>query len=412
MYCFPPGADAVAGAPMLQYFAHRPSPTASGGHVVILWDMLGLLFSVNALVVAKYAPRVGLHPLAAVAALAIVWAVAGLAMRAVGTAHPARLPVIYGVVAACSFAAFALVLARVDIHQVLVTRWSAITGFNDALLSGTFPYLGRTHLGQPPSGLPALYLLALPFQLLGEVGLLQLAVYAAFCVGIYRSAGTAVDRLTAIGLLALSPAYLWEVAVRSDLFSNAALVVLLMWWCERASARAGRAAIWTSLGAGVLCATRVFAAIPLAIYLPGAFRDRPILRLAPMAGVALLAFAAVVLPFALWNLPLFLQNNPFLPQGDKAPMWLSACALGGAVAIGAMRPTFFRACRASAWLLFGVVAITCGLAVAADGWHVTLYHTGVDVSYFMLSVPFALAAIAEGRAPAPGAAEQGHPTGS
>ena len=71
-------------------------------------------------------------------------------------------------------------LAYVSPETLRVDRWSAMTAFNDAVLSGTFPYAARTHLGSSLWGLPAAYLVGLPFQWLGDVGYLQVATFLGF----------------------------------------------------------------------------------------------------------------------------------------------------------------------------------------------------------------------------------------
>jgi len=54
-----------------------------------------------------------------------------------------------------------------------VDRWSAIHNSLVALFNGEYPYNAVTHLGGEIGGFPGLFILALPFTLLGEEGLLQ-----------------------------------------------------------------------------------------------------------------------------------------------------------------------------------------------------------------------------------------------
>ena len=108
-----------------------------------------------------------------------------------------------------------------------------MTAFNSALLDGRFPYLERTHLGSQLWGLPVAYLVGLPFQWLGDVGYLQAAVFAGFVFVCARLYARDFDVVGPLVLLAASPAFLWEVAVRSDLLSNALLAAVFLMWCER-----------------------------------------------------------------------------------------------------------------------------------------------------------------------------------
>ncbi len=355
---------------------------------------LAILVAINALFLLKYAPRAGVNPWLAMAAYAGSVAVLVGAARLARTKSPVARPAFYiGLIIALSAGLLAILLS-VDPMQVRVTRWSAITSFNDALMHGIYPYLGRTHQGQPPSGLPMLFLIALPFQLAGDVGLLQVAVFVGFSVAVYRALQRPWERVTVMLLLALSPAYLWEVAVRSELFSNAALFLFLTLVCERVRYRVSRPiVVWSGVVAGLLSSTRLVALVPFLMYFPGFLaRGRTGSMLVFVAAFAL-AFAATLVPFAWWDVHLFLQYSPLLPQADKTPLWMSFGALVAAGVMGWRGLEFGRFCAATATVFFCTVAAKLAWDVWSLGWPVAFYGSRSDLSYFMFAVPFALFAV-------------------
>ena len=123
----------------------------------------------------------------------------------------------------------ALILVFVMQHfnpaQIRVTRFPALHDWISRLLNGQYPYTSPAR----PSGFPFLFLIAVPFYLLGDLGLLQIFAFLIFAYIIhYRFGSDGTNRLRGLLLLVLSPVFLYEIAVRSDLFSNMVLVIAFM----------------------------------------------------------------------------------------------------------------------------------------------------------------------------------------
>jgi hypothetical protein len=352
---------------------------------------LAAITAVNLLVIVKYAPRVH-TPAAAIggAYLAAVAAGAWFSMRGPRPSAPRRrllLALLAGLTVVLSLA----VLSGVPAGTLRVDRWSAMTAFNSALTQGQFPYLARTHLGNQLWGLPVAYLVGLPFQWLGDVGYLQVAVFLVFAFVCDRLFGRQFDVLPATVLLVASPAFLWEVTARSDLVSNALAVALFLIWSERWRNRKTTPRM-IALGAvlGLLACTRIVLAVPMLVYFVGYFqRDETRAArwfLAAASGV----FAGVLAPFLLWSPRQFAANNPFQLQAVLSPMPLRVAVVAACLAAGALARDFSARCAAGGLVLAGGVASAFLLQVGSTGWERALVGSGFDISYFDLALPILL----------------------
>jgi|GEM_PF-3029167 len=206
--------------------------------------------------------------------------------------------------------------------EARMDRNEALTYWLDALWKGQFPYAVPTNIGNPISVLPALPLLAAPFVALGNVGYLEVGAFLLLAVLLHRwYNGAPRAQLTAILVLASAPLVFFEVIARSDLIANCALLMLLVVLVERreqALAPLGaRASLLLGLLFGCLVATR-FALLPVfvtvALYL---LRRLRLAELGHFAVSALLACAALIAPFLLWDSTTFLTYAPFGVNSTK-----------------------------------------------------------------------------------------------
>jgi hypothetical protein len=360
-------------------------PTSRAAARVAWWALL----AINLLVVAKYASRVGAPWWVAAGVYAAGATVCTLCVaRGATFVFPCGRRVRWGLVGA-SLVLQVASLVVISPETLRVDRWSAMTAFNSAVLNGTFPYAERTHLGSPLWGLPAAYLVGLPFQWLGDVGYLQVATFLVFVFVCRRLHSDRYDVSPALALLATSPLFLWEVAVRSDLISNALLAVLVLFLCERWRDRLapGRAAVLGGL-IGLLACTRVVLLAPLTVYMATYFRRDQAQAALTLSAAAAGVAAAVVAPFILWSPSQFANNNPFVLQTALSPVPLRVGAVVMCLAAGLAVRGFGAQCLAGGLVLSGGVAAAFCLRAAPIGWSRALFDSGFDISYFDLSAPF------------------------
>lgn len=303
-----------------------------------------------------------------------------------------RAPVIFFCgLCLCFLVGFFLALGRIDPLTVQVDRWSAITSFNNALLSGDYPYASRTHLDHAVSSFPCLFLLAMPFQLLGDVGYLQLFGFICFGFLAYKSYTVLNHRTISLFLLGTSPIFLSEVAIRSELFSNMIVVLLLFFGCEffRRKKNSQNMAL-CGIAAGLVLSTRGIVLIPFTVYFAGYFKKNELLRAAVFALSSIITFSLTLLPFYLRDKVLFMENNPFILQSSYIPEVLLAGVIIVSLIVGLRTRQFDDFLLSAGYIIFTTVLFVFLLAVARFGWGQVVYQSYFDISYFEFSVPLLL----------------------
>lgn len=401
--CAPKGQATIDGGPSSP---HR-------GPVLFLYAFINLLF------VLKYSARVGIDGgVAGASYLAAVALLAWARRRVAAWAFARRLsaPAYWAAVTLVALTLLAL-MRQFDPAAIRVTRYVAIHDWLTQLLHGDFPYASTVN----PSAFPFLFACALPFYLAGDLGLLQIAAFFGFAwVCLRASRGSRPLALGSVLLLAVSPLFLFEVVVRSELTTNMILVLLLLSRVElltgdEVGGRAGASGPGAhprgleAVAAGLLLSTRGIVVLVYALAFTAVFRR----RLAAGAGfalIAVLAFAATLVPFLWWDAGRFMSSGPFAIQLSYLPLPLVLAALAIAVAIGARTGTWRDLHRWVALLLFAVVAAPFSFAVVTLGWQRVLGGDRFDISYFAFAHAFAIGALAR-PAPDPAATPPGAATG-
>lgn len=282
-----------------------------------------------------------------------------------------------------------------------VDRWSALHNFLSAGFHGRYPYQAMSHLGHPISGFPGLFLLALPFYALGDVGLLQFAALVGFAALLrvkFRNVGTPVFLL---GLLIGFPVFEYELFVRSDLFANM-LIVAWLFHLSRLSSPGFRplrlgtekllmwAAVW-----GLALSTRGVVLIPLLLVVFPLLRGRGLKVSLAFGAVLSGVFLATFLPFYLWNPGLFWQHNPFDVQSGYISGWALAIVVAACCFLGYRHREKPRLFLHAGVLLYATVLGCWILKSLQVGWGEALWGNGFDISYFSLSLPFLLISLGE-----------------
>lgn len=339
---------------------------------------------INLLILSKYSVRYGapvfLSCSAYVAVLAgAVWIVARDAVLKF-LAPDIRYFLMVGILSV----GLALFLSYFNPGEIRVGRYPAINGWLQDLFSGTYPYGTKTH----PSGFPVLFLVALPFYWIGDTGLWQIASFAVFAFTLSR--WFPKRRVLGVLLLAGSPAFLYEVAVRSDVFSNMVLVLLyLQLVIPITSTQSMRKVFAVGLLGGLILSTRAVVTLTYAVLFLRAARVDLRRSLVLASGWAM-AFTASILPFLLWNTDVFLASGPFVIQSSYLPfpviLGLSMLSLMAGRLISVDRDIV----PASSAVLFLAVGAAFAFSIVEHGWAAAIYSDKFDISYFMIPLPFVL----------------------
>ena len=289
-------------------------------------------------------------------------------------------------------ALFAVVLGAGIVVEVVpeasrVGRLPALEEWIRRGMAGLFPWGTATETN--PSGLPFLFMLALPFYALGNLGFLEVAGVLLFGLVVLRHTRRHGDRWLQLGALLLLPPFYYELLVRSELFFNMALVPALFLLAERHLDVRRRDVRFVGLAVlfGLVLSTRAIVALPYAAY--GAYRFRGHLRQGFLfLTLALLTFSGTLAPFIAWAPERFFTEGPFAVQGlylhpSLAVFFALAAGMAGWRAKDRSDVLF-----ATGTLLFFVVVVAAGPAVATWGLPAVLAEDRFDVAYFIFCVPF------------------------
>jgi len=362
----------------------------------MMWERLrsGLgyaaIYGINLLFVVKYAPRYGIPWSAGTLAYACAFCAILWVCRRRFFVRFFQQPSAYFAALFLTAAVLAFLMFQFD----PTTRNARAPAINDWLarfLNGEYPYGSGTR----PSGFPFLFVLALPFYLPGEVGWWQIVSFIVIGFLFYHARhSTAPGK---IALLLFSPAFLYEVAVRSELFSNMVVVMLYLWIFERFACdrTPGRMLVLGLLG-GLVLSTRGVVLIVYAVYFVYSFRRDMQTGLIFAFGV-LASFAATILPFVVWDVGRFLRHGPLAIQTKNLPTPWIAVMLLLAVSSGVCVRSKIGVWEMVTALLFGSVTVSFILTLLQVGWSAAVWQDKFDISYFCFALSFLLAISAPSR---------------
>lgn len=357
-----------------------------------------LLALVGAMFTWRYSARV--VSFSGAAALAYALALVGLfaILRRVDFAvlPAARSGRAFAGVAIGLTAAAGLVVALTP-EQTEVARLPALADWIADVEAGAFPW--AVHVNAP-SSFPFMYVLAWPFDWLGNLGLLEVVGVAALGLVIWHSSTSANTRWLRLATALLLPPLFYEPIVRSELLFNTVLVVALVIFAERRldPARLDAAGLALAVAFGLLLSTRTVVALVYGCYFAYRFRDHLRQGVVFSALVAIL-FALTLAPFLVWDAGAFFDNGPFASQsrGSELPAWVAVPALAAAIVAGRSAPSLDAVLFRLGLILFAVVAAALVPQLIDDGDATILAETGYDLGYFVFCVPFLLLSLTSAR---------------
>ncbi|MDB9927239.1 hypothetical protein OAD34_01535 [Flavobacteriaceae bacterium] len=288
---------------------------------------------------------------------------------------------------------FFVINILIDSETLNVDRWSALEGFIRSVLEGKYPYNIKDHLGQTSSNLPGLFYLGLPFYFLGDIGFLQCVVFALLMFCIYKSSLENHVKTILVFLLLLSPAYLWEISVKSDLMSNLFLVVIFIsFWKKKFPNISFSKPVLLSFFCAFFALTRGIVLIPLIIFL---FKDfiKTDVKIKVYFLVGLLVFSFLIsLPVLVLipNYETLVVHNPFNHQVRYAPIILIIMSLLVpflfSFKVKNNGDVFYHSFLIITLLMF----ITFTINLYEEGFTANIYGDVFDLSYLGMIIPFVI----------------------
>jgi hypothetical protein len=288
-------------------------------------------------------------------------------------------------------AIFAILLTTLMFHfdppKIKVGRYPALYDWLTRIFNSEFPYASPIK----PSGFPFLFVMVMPFFLLGDLGFFQIFSFIVFSVLVYlRHRQNSLNRFRLIFLLITAPMFLYEIVVRSDLFSNMVMVILYLAIFEILSREPNRPGlIILGIVGGLLLSTR---GIVLLIYVAffGYFWRRKIIRDGLFFISMFFGFLLTVVPFLIWDWRYFTNFGPFSIQLAHIPNWLLILSVASSIYCALTIRSLKRIYSSVSFILFGVTGVAFATMVFNCGWYKTVLGDGFDIGYFCFTLPFLL----------------------
>ena len=278
----------------------------------------------------------------------------------------------------------------IDPLSLQVDRWSAIHNFLSGMLSGHYPYGQQTHLGGYGSPFPVWQILHLPFYAVGNVGLSMIAVTVLFIWTVYRLYSARVASVVLI-LLSLSPAFWYEIAVRSDLMTNLMVSAIIVEWLMHRRIQLADHVLGIGILMGCMLSTRLVAIIPLCVVYGYAFLQMNWRKQCALILVVALVFVATFLPFVFWkgSTLLFFEYNPFVLQTRQGSMGVLLVFALAAIGITIwLREQLAYRLITTGLLLTGLVALAFVAKMWQDNAWTELFSSTFDITYLSIALPF------------------------
>lgn len=296
--------------------------------------------------------------------------------------------------AAVAAVAIALQLA-IDPMSLNVDRWSAIHNWCSYLLDGKYPYAAQTHLGGYGSPFPVWQILHMPFYFLNDVGL-SFAVALLLFIWSIKHFFNNETALKTLVLIIISPAWIYEVAVRSDLLTNFIILLTVIVALYRTGSSLKNRFWLIAVICGLFMSTRLATLLPMAVLYFKEWLKLPLWRKVVFPLVIAAVFTATFLPFVFWNkdMLLFFEYNPFVLQSRQGhPVDFVIFIPLGILLAMTWRTSFSRYCMATSLLIIAFVAITF-IHASVDNGNFNWFSQRYDITYFSMALPFLMLSMA------------------
>lgn len=280
----------------------------------------------------------------------------------------------------------------IKVETLNVDRWSVISSFWEQAFNGQYPYNAQSHMGNYPAPLPFYFLMALPFNLVSEIGYFSLLGIILLSVFL-RNNLSAKNSIGALIILFLSVSVLWEISVRSTILVNSVLFMLYLFWLERINFNSKKHFWASAIIGGLLLSTRTIFALPLVIYVIYLFKSKEV-TFKLLTGWSLVVGGVLILSFSpllFFNFSEFLIRNPFNVQTDHLfPFNISLIFIALAAIAGFICSTKRQLIHYTSGIFILVLITYFYLFIFRFGFIDAYFNSSIDLSYMLFAYPFLL----------------------
>jgi hypothetical protein len=280
---------------------------------------------------------------------------------------------------------FAVIIAVLPEMFGKIGRLPAIKEWLSLIFCQKFPYYATT----TPSGFPMLFFLAIPFYITGLLKFFVLCGLILFSFIAVKTHSSAKELTLQFILLFISPIFLYDLLVKSELFLNMMLPIALLYFINKYYNKRISQVLFFGTLAGLILSTRSTVAIVYILFFIPFFR-KDLGNLLLFGAAALLTFMLTLLPFIIWDSTGFIQKGPFAIQSflSYLPTYIVAVFILAVFFISFKINNLQSFFLGTGLLLFFIVIFSYGIKTWEFGWYEALINDKIDLSYLDFCVPF------------------------
>jgi len=346
---------------------------------------------VNFLFLAKYTARFTSYSLMISLAISIIYCLFYY-YKDVLKISDKKLNLILLLAIPCYVIGAAALFRLFPLSGVNVDRYSVITSFWDNFFQSKYVYLAKSHQGNMPGPMPFYFILALPFYFLRELGYFSIMGPVVFIVAL-KYAKIEGSRIIAGILMLLGSGFMfWELVSRSNIVLNSSLILLsLLFFIKSIAIEKKTHILFNGVIIGLLLSTRNVLIIPYIVLFLHTLKAKnySITDMIQIAMLIVFIFALTFAPFVLHHFSEFQKINPFIIQSSfLMPGWLSITCVVFTLSALFLTKSYADVFYYSGLYLFITILTYLIYHICIDGFNNSLYNSSVDISYFLLCIPF------------------------
>jgi hypothetical protein len=286
-----------------------------------------------------------------------------------------------------------IALFFIDKLSLNVDRWEMIDMYFSNVSKGIDPYSVSSPSGNYPAALPFYFIIFAPFYFLGETAIATLLILASVCIYYFKQKNTHHQIFALISLS--SVAFVWEILSRSTIIVNAYLILFILLHVSNIEKFNSLNFIISGIILGLLLSSRTVFAFVFVIWGIYELKQKYSFgKLFLFCAIALLTFAATLLPFALIWSNTFFDNNPFTIQSTLLHNFLLPITVIMALILGLICRKKVDVIFYSGIFLMAIPLLEFIITIIQINITDALINSKFDISYLLICFPFLIHAIA------------------
>lgn len=279
----------------------------------------------------------------------------------------------------------------IPVESLNVDRWSVISSFLTEIYNGNYPYYAKSHLGNYPGPMPIYFLIASPFQFMGELSVLSCLGYCIITIILLKKIRK-TENLKFLLVYLFSSIYLiWEITTRSNLFTFTVLILLVLNEFINLKRKNTLKFYVLALLTGLLLSTRSVYILPYIIFFLSSLINSEITfkKLLLFVSIALLAFVSTFIPFIYFFKSDFFTMNPFIIQSSfLIPTFYTFIFILISILLTFLVKNKTDKLFYSGISLFIAILIYSIYSLVNYRNGLSIIESPIDISYFIFCIPF------------------------